>query len=166
MAQIQDLAPTRLADQLERGFRGGAWHGPAVMELLSGVDGALAQWRPGPNRHSMAEIAGHLAYWLEDAQCQIVGTARPQGEPGSDWGPPELGSEAAWQAVCAALEEAHGRLREAVLHLEEGSLDEARSGFDTTIRGLLLGTLQHNAYHAGQLALLRKLAEAADGRLP
>jgi len=166
MTPSQDLAPIRLADQLERGFRGGAWHGPAVMELLSGVDGAQAQWRPGPNHHSMAELVGHLAYWLEDAQRQIVGAARLQAEPGSDWGPPELGSEAAWQALCATLEEAHGRLRDAVLHLEEGSLDEARSGFDTTIRGLLLGTLQHNAYHAGQLALLRKLAEGAGGRLP
>lgn len=166
MAQLQDLAPTRLADQLERGFRGGAWHGPALMELLSGVDGALAQWRPGPNRHSMAEIVGHVTYWLEEAQRQVVGTSRLKDEPGSDWGPDELGSEAAWQAVRAALEEAHGRLREAVLHLEEGRLDEVRSGFDTTIRGLLLGTLQHNAYHAGQIALLRNLAEAASGRHP
>jgi len=166
MTQSQDLGPIRLADQLERGFRGGAWHGPAVMEILSGVDGALAQWRSGPSHHSMAEIVGHLAYWFEDAQRQIAGAARPQGEPGSDWGPPELGSEATWQGLCTTLEEAHGRLREAILQLEEGSLDEARSGFDTTIRGLLLGTLQHNAYHAGQLALLRKLAEAAGGRLP
>jgi hypothetical protein len=136
------------------------------MEILSGVDGALAQWRPGPSHHSMAETVAHLAYWLQDAQCQIAGIPGPQGEPGSDWEAPALGSEASWQTLCATLEEAHGRLREAVLHLEESSLDEARSGFDTTIRGLLLGMLQHNAYHAGQLALLRKLAAGAGGRLP
>jgi len=164
MAQTQDLAPTRLADQLERGFRGGAWHGPAVMELLSGVDEALAQWRPAPASHSIAEIVGHLTYWLEETQGQIAGLARPQGEPGSDWGPSVLTSKTAWQAAYAALEEAHGRLQTAVLDLAETRLDEARSGSDTTIRGLLQGTLQHNAYHAGQIALLRKLAEAALGR--
>ncbi|BDU70210.1 hypothetical protein GETHOR_23110 [Geothrix oryzae] len=164
MPETQTLTSTCLADQLERGFRGGAWHGPAVMELLTGVDGPLAQWRPYPTSHSMAELAGHLAYWLRDAERQIVGAPHLQGGPGSDWGPAVMDSEAAWQAVCAALEEAHGRLRTAVLQVEESRFDEARSGSDTTIRGLLMGTLQHNAYHAGQIALLRKLAEAAGGR--
>ena len=166
MAQSQDLAPTRLADQLERGFRGGSWHGPALMELLSGVDGRLAQWRPGPATHSIAELVGHLAYWLEDTERQIVGANRPQYVPGSDWGPAKLDSDATWQTACAALEEAHGRLWTAVHELEEARLDEVRSGSDTTIRGLLLGILQHNAYHAGQIALLRKQAEAAAGRTP
>jgi hypothetical protein len=166
MTQIQDLAPTRLADQLERGFRGGAWHGPAVMELLSGVDAGLAQWRPGPAGHSLAETVGHLVFWLEDARRQLLGASRLPSEQGSDWGPAKLVSEAAWQALCASLEEAHGGLRTAILQLEEGRLDEARSGSDTTIRGLLLGTLQHSAYHAGQMALVRKLAEAAGQGLP
>ncbi|WP_257310347.1 DinB family protein [Geothrix fuzhouensis] len=166
MAQSQDLAPTRLADQLERGFRGGAWHGPALMELLAGVDGRLAQWRPSPATHSIAELVGHLTYWLGDTERQILGAERLQGAPGSDWGPAELDSETTWQATCTALEEAHGRLWSAVHQLEETRLDEARSGSETTIRGLLLGILQHNAYHAGQIALLRKQAEAAAGRTP
>ncbi|GLH72708.1 hypothetical protein GETHLI_12100 [Geothrix limicola] len=162
----QDLAPTRLADQLERAFQGGAWHGPALMELLAGVDGAMAQWRPGPAGHSIAEIVGHLRYWMEDARRQILGGPGSPGEPGADWGASEPDTEAAWQALGAALEEAHCGLRTAVQQLEEGALDEARPGSDTTIRGLLLGTLQHNAYHAGQIALLRKQAEAARGSRP
>jgi uncharacterized damage-inducible protein DinB len=136
------------------------------MELLSGIDRRLAQWRPGPATHSIAELVGHLAYWLGDTERQVVGAERPQGPPGSDWGPAELDSEASWQAICAALEEAHGRLWTAVQQLEEARLDEVRSGSDTTLRGLLLGILQHNAYHAGQIALLRKQAEAAGGRVP
>lgn len=166
MAQTQDLAPTRLADQLERGFRGGAWHGPALMEVLSGVDAATARWRPDATSHSIAEIVGHLTYWLEDTWRQIFGGPRSQAEPGSDWGHPPVDSEAAWQAVCAALEGAHVHLQAEVLQLAENRLDEARPGSDTTIRGLLMGTLQHNAYHAGQIALLRKRTEAAAGRLP
>lgn len=162
----QDPAPTRLADQLERAFHGGAWHGPAVMELLAGVDGALAQWRPGPATHSIAEIVGHLRYWMEDARGQILGMPKAPGQPGADWGPADLGSETAWRALCSALEDAHCGLRNAVLQLDEGGLDQARPGSDTTIRGLLLGTLQHNAYHAGQIALLRKQAEAARERQP
>jgi hypothetical protein len=166
MAQAQDLAPTRLADQLERAFWGGAWHGPAVMELLSGVDAALAQWRPGPPAHTIAETVGHLAHWMEDSRRQILGEPHPVHGAGGDWGPAALASEEAWQALCATLEDAHCRLRTAVLQLEEGQLDLARSGSDTTVRGLLLGTLQHTAYHAGQVALVRHLGEGALGRRP
>ena len=60
MPQTQDLASTRLADQLERSFRGGAWHGPALMEVLAGVDAAVARWHPEPASHSIADIVGHL----------------------------------------------------------------------------------------------------------
>lgn len=164
MAQTQVLAPTRLADQLERAFQGGAWHGPAVMELLSAVDAPLARWHPGPKTHSIAAIVGHLTYWLEEVRWQLLGGARP-AEPGPDWGL-DPDSEAAWLALRDALEEAHVQLRAAVLAFPESRLDEVRSGADTTIRGLLLGTLQHNAYHAGQIALVRKLAEGGREGLP
>lgn len=165
MPVTRDTAPTRLADQLERAFRGGAWHGPSVMELLSGVDAARARWRPGPSVHSIAELAGHMAHWMEDARRQVLGEALADQAP-ADWESPDLGSDAAWRALCQALEAAHCGLRDAVRPLEEARLDEVRPGSDTTLRGLLLGTLQHNAYHAGQIGLLRKLSEAALGRLP
>ncbi|HSS50781.1 MAG TPA: hypothetical protein VLX28_17720 [Thermoanaerobaculia bacterium] len=34
-----------LADRLERAFRGGAWHGPAVAGALAGVEEATAAAR-------------------------------------------------------------------------------------------------------------------------
>jgi hypothetical protein len=158
MTRTQALASTRLADQLERSFQGGAWHGPALMEVLAGVDGALAGWRPSPSSHSIGEIVGHLAYWLEDTRRQVLSEAPDSQDPVGDWaGSPT--SEVTWKELLEALEVAHGRLRDAVLDLSETRLDETRSGSDTTIRGLLVGTLQHNAYHAGQISLVRKLAE-------
>ncbi len=160
MTRTQDLAPARLADQLERGFRGGAWHGPALMELLAGLNAGQARWRPDPAAHCIADLVGHLAYWLEDTRRQVTGMPRTPAEAAADWAAPAPASEADWQAACADLEAAHEGLRAAVLDLAAGRLDEARSGSDTTIRGLLQGTLQHNAYHAGQIALLRRLAEA------
>jgi hypothetical protein len=166
MEETRDLAPTRLADQLERGFQGGAWHGPALMEILAGVEAGTAQWRPGPAVHSIAEIVGHLAFWLKDAHHQTTGVPREPAGLGADWGPAELGSEADWRALLARLEDAHCGLRDAVLHLSEERLDEAHSGSETSLRGVLLGVLQHNAYHAGQMALVRKLAGLGGGGQP
>jgi hypothetical protein len=46
---------------LEEGYGPGAWHGPDLNSALDGVTAALAHWRPGAERHSIAEIALHHA---------------------------------------------------------------------------------------------------------
>jgi hypothetical protein len=38
----------------------------------------------------------------------------------------------------------------------ERLLDDPVGGSDPTVRGLLFGVVQHHAYHAGQIVLLRK----------
>lgn len=161
-----DPATTGLVDQLERSFRGGAWHGPALMEVLAGVEAATAQWRPDPGVHSIAEEVGHLAFWLDDARRQITGEARRAPGAAEDWGPATLATEAAWQALCADLESAHQGLRAALLEVAGARLGDALAGSDATLRGLVLGTLQHSAYHAGQMSLLLRLARIAGGGRP
>jgi hypothetical protein len=43
-----------------------------------------------------------------------------------------------------------------VIALSDEQLDHAISHADPTIRGLLMGILQHNAYHAGQMMQILK----------
>jgi hypothetical protein len=147
----------RLTDQLERGFRGGAWHGPAIWEVLSGVDARVAAWRPAPEAHSIVDLVGHLTYWMRDTGHHLGGIAPASG---SDWPEGATLTEMEWKARCEALEAAYRDLQTALGTLDDGRLEDTVPGSDPTIRGLLLGTLQHNAYHSGQMALLRKLAEA------
>jgi len=51
-----------------------------------------------------------------------------------------------------------------VLALDDTRLDDAVDGSDPTLRGMLIGLLQHNAYHAGQISLARKVAAGGSGR--
>jgi len=162
------LLPTseasRFADQLERSFRGGAWHGPSVAEALAGVSAARAHRRPLPGAHNIIELVFHIAFWLDGSRRRIEGEALTGPEPEADW-PAAAGggshSEAAWRAALGRLEEAHRRLHATVLELDDERLDLAVAGADPTLRGMLLGILQHNAYHAGQIALLAKVAAAS-----
>ena len=149
----------RIADQLERSFRGGAWHGPALQETLADVDAAVAGRRPLPNAHSIWEIALHAGAWMDVARRRIAG--EPVGEltPELDWAAPIDDSEDAWRATLARLQEAHSSLHAAVLELDEERLEDPVAGSDPTVRGLLLGVLQHNVYHAGQIAILEKAGE-------
>ena len=154
----------RLADLLERSYRGGAWHGPALAEALDGVDAALAGRPPGPGAHSIAELATHVAYWIEESRRRIPGVAPGEPPQGDDWVRARDLSESAWAGVRSGLEAAHRRLHAAVLALDDTRLDDAVDGSDPTLRGMLIGLLQHNAYHAGQISLARKVAAGGSGR--
>ena len=151
----------RLADQLERSVRGGAWHGPSIEEALEGVDAAAAARRPLAGAHTIAEIAAHVAFWIEAASRRLEGDPVSGGGE-DDWPAPAAGEDG-WRQLLAALDAAHRRLHAKVLAMDDAALDGPVAGSDPTVRGLLLGILQHNAYHGGQIVLLRK-AEAAAGR--
>lgn len=154
----------RLADQLERAFRGGAWHGPALAETLIGVDAATAAAHPVPGAHSIWEIVHHAAAWTDIARRRMAGEAAGQVPLEEDWPPvPDDPSPEAWKAAQDALEQAHRRLHAAVLELPEHCLEDCVTGSDPTIRGLLLGLLQHQAYHAAQIVILQKAAVNGGG---
>ena len=46
----------RIAEQLRRAVDGEAWHGPAVMQILAGVDARTAAAHPLAEGHSLWEI--------------------------------------------------------------------------------------------------------------
>lgn len=152
-----------LADQLERSFHGGAWHGPAVAEVLAGVDAASAALKVLPS-HNIWEMVHHLTVWCDIARQRMAGDETPCCPPEElDWPAPAEASPAAWAASRRALDEAHRRLHTALRALHDDDLARPVAGSDPTLRGLILGVLQHNTYHAGQIALLKKAAAARGG---
>jgi uncharacterized damage-inducible protein DinB len=151
MSQVETLA-----DQLERSFRGGAWHGPAVAETLAGVEADTAAARPILGAHSIWEIVHHLTVWNDVPRRRLDGEGLQNLSAEGDWPPVRDVSAGAWQAALTALEDAHAALHARVLDLADAQLDDPVTGSDPTVRGMLFGVLQHNAYHAGQIMLLRK----------
>lgn len=145
-----------LSDQLERAFRGGAWHGPAVLEALDGVDAADAARRPIAGGHTIWELVAHTAAWIEVTDRRIRGEAVQCLPDEEDW--PHMGavSGEAWSKLLERLEESYRSLHGTLEDLADADLERPTKGSAPTIRGLLFGVLQHNVYHAGQIALLRK----------
>jgi hypothetical protein len=152
----------RLADQLERAFRGGARHGPSLDEALDGVDTATAAARPIAGAHSIAELTGHVAFWIDAACRRMRGEVIGNVPQEVDFPPHAASSDEAWRRTRAGLEQAHRKLHAALLALADEQLDGAVTGSDPTVRGQLLGILQHNAYHAGQIVLLKKARDGGE----
>jgi uncharacterized damage-inducible protein DinB len=153
-----NVESSRFADLLERSFHGGAWHGPSLREALDGIDAVAARQRVGGS-HSIAEIVGHLTFWIDAGWRRIEGGHPPEAE-GSDWPTDDPQSPAAWTETLARLESAHRKLHARVAALDDERLDDPVPGSDPTVRGLLAGLLEHNAYHAGQIVLLARAAKA------
>ena len=143
----------RIQDQLKRAFEGDAWHGPSVREVLDGVDAATAAARPIPDGHSIWELTLHLTTWEAVVAARIRGTSTDALEA-EDW--PEIKDtrESAWRATREALESGHRDLVAAIADVDVSRLQEKVGR--RTLYVLLHGVVQHDLYHAGQIALLRK----------
>ena len=147
----------RILDQLRRAYEGGAWHGPSVREVLAGVSAAQAHARPLANGHTIYELVRHIAVW-ED-----VGRRRLEGDPAEvpisspeDWPSADDTSEAAWEKAKTALDRGHQALIEALKRVDESRLDEPILVGKSSVYVTLHGVIQHDLYHAGQIAILKK----------
>jgi hypothetical protein len=137
------------------------WHGgPSPVGALRGVAAEQARWRPTPRRKSVWELALHIAYWKY--------TARRHLEPGEHLrfarSPanfprlPQPADAAAWARDVALLWSEHDRLVEAVRAFRGRRLDAIPPGGKRWTYGeLVLGIAAHDAYHTGQIQLLKRL---------
>ena len=146
----------RIMDQLDRGFAGEAWHGPSLMQLLEGINPEDAAEHPIRGAHSIWELANHIAAWKTIVQHRAAGEAVKDVTAEQDWPPPFEVSEAAWTRALEDLRASHARLRGVIERLREEQLAHKAAGEKYSIYFMVHGLIQHDLYHAGQIAVLKK----------
>jgi uncharacterized damage-inducible protein DinB len=146
---------SRIADQLRRAFYGSAWHGPAVVELLEDVDAGAAAAKPLKDVHSIWELLLHVAAWdraglrrLGGEKCQLKGSANFPRVPAP--------TDPAWREAVAMAKRTHDTLVETVAALSDKRLRDQVPGKRYDFYHMLHGIAQHELYHAGQMAILKK----------
>ena len=151
-----------LAECLDRSVSGDAWHGPSLQAVLADITPEEAQSRPIRGAHTILEIVLHTAAWLQEIDARVQGRPPSLPEPG-DWP-----AEAAWPAVRDRLDGAYRSLRTHLAAFPEARLAEmvgpardAPLGSGVTFGVMLVGLMEHNAYHGGQLSLLKRLLREA-----
>ena len=145
----------RIQDQLERGFSGSAWHGPSVMELLADVDAAKAAARPIAGAHSIWDLVLHIAAWDQAAATRLRGD-RAQLSDAEDWPAVSDTSAEAWTQALETLKRNHRELHEAIGRVEDTNLERPIVEGMASVYVTLHGVIQHDLYHAGQIAILKK----------
>jgi uncharacterized damage-inducible protein DinB len=145
----------RIIEQLRRAVEGEAWHGPSVMEILSGVDAPTAAAHPLAGAHSIWEILNHITAWSRAVARRLGGQA-VQLEGADDWPPVGETSEAAWQAAVASFRGAQQELTAKLKSMSNDELGMPVPGKNYSNSFMLYGVVQHHLYHAGQMAVLKK----------
>jgi len=146
----------RIVDQLQKAIDGRAWHGPPLMPLLSDVDAQQAVARPLKERHTIWELVLHINAWRDKVRRVLVGEEMESLPEEEDWPPVDDTSDEAWAKAVEELKRVHEVLIEVVSGFSESRLDETVPGASYTFYNMLHGLVQHDLYHAGQMAILKK----------
>jgi uncharacterized damage-inducible protein DinB len=146
----------RILDQLSRAFEGEAWHGPAVLEILRETTAQQAASRPVNGAHTIWETALHIAAWLRACRRRLEGDRAQLSGP-EDWPAVNGSDDKAWQEVIAGMKQALDELQTAIAQLDDSRLDQPIIDGMSSVYVTLHGVIQHSLYHAGQMAILKKI---------
>jgi hypothetical protein len=143
--------------RIVKAFDGPCWHGPALTEILDGVDAKTARARPALGVHSIAEQVRHIIYWAEDTRLRFEGAQPQHPELEADWPTVEILGDAHWHKLVEQLRIAHVNLAEVVRAYPRTRLAEIVPGCKVTFEIMAIGIPEHAAYHGGQIALLKRM---------
>lgn len=151
MREIQKIV--QLFDDLQKGE---CWAGVNMQQALSGVDAGMAAYKRNGNGNgnSIWQLVNHLIYWRKTVMIRLTG--KNERPPGPDFYQPEEKTETSWQACLLEFEVVYLSLREALMAFDGDKLDDPSPMPGQTYYQLLMGCLQHDAYHMGQIVLLKK----------
>ena len=145
----------RIVAEYDRVMHGNAWHGDAIWQILDSVPAETAAQRPLAEAHSIWEIVLHMTFW-EGVGAKRLAGQRAGLDEALNFPAPPAATEINWQKTREAFRTSNQEFREALAKLEAARLDELSAAGKRSLYEEAHGVIQHNVYHAGQIALLRK----------
>ncbi len=135
---------------LDESYARNGWHGPTLRGALRGLTANQAFWRPARGRHNIWDFVLHCAYWKHTVWRRLTGARRSAfPRQGSNWFETPLPTEKAWRDDLRLLAGTHRLLLEAV--------EEAPAMLIRAKARLIYGVATHDAYHTGQIQILKRL---------
>ena len=135
------------------------WFGRAVYEILGEVDESKVDTKPNSTEHSMIELLWHMNTWAEFALGSLENRSVDEMKAieANDWREidPKIHT---WEKGLEELNVTHNRIVEILKQKTDDSfLEDIVPLRKFNFRYLLNGLIQHNIYHLGQIAYLKKM---------
>jgi len=143
---------------LENTLDADPWFGRPVYVILREVESTIAYKKPAPGSHSLVELLYHMLTWAEFTLKRIEKDDIDDLDAFEklDWREidPQIHD---WDEGLAAFIATNQQII-ALLHTKDDAfLNETVDYRSYDFRYLLNGIIQHNIYHTGQVAYLKKL---------
>ena len=137
---------------------GEPWFGRAVFTILDEIDPAIVHQKPNENSHSLIQLLYHMNTWAEFTLKSIEKTGKEDiaAIEQMDWREidPTIHS---WQKGLVEFKNANEKIIALLETKNDEFLKEMVGHRKYNFRFLLNGLIQHNIYHLGQMAYVKKL---------
>lgn len=149
-----------IISMLRSTYDGEPWYGSSMNTIFSGIEPHMAIQRPG-GQHSLLDLLYHIIHWREFT------ISRLQPESGqtikyfdeNDWVELDHTDLSLWEKGLRELDTTQQRLVALLGEKEDSMLTEQVADRKYDFRFLLHGVVQHDIYHLGQMAYVKKLLD-------
>ena len=150
---------------LQNTLNGEPWFGRAVYTILEEVDGskvyikpAGTAERPDNSGHSLIELLYHMITWAGFTLGKLDNNADPGLTQSEDLDWREIDRNVhTWQAGLEKFRKIHEKIIVILETKDDSFLSGMVEGRKFNYRFMLNGLIQHNIYHLGQVAYVKKL---------
>ena len=146
----------------ESTLSGQPWFGRGVYEILGEIDESIVKMKPNDNSHSLLELLWHMNTWAEFtlANLEERTVSDLSAIEKNDWRELDAVSHS-WRSGITELKSTHHQIIALLSKKEDDSfLSDMVQTRQYNFRFMLHGLIQHNIYHLGQVAYIKKMLMA------
>lgn len=149
-----------IIDLLQESLHGDPWYGRSMQAITSEVEPSSAYVNPEEKGHSPIELLYHMITWAEVVENRLKDEALKAiaSLEQLDWRKIDP-TVHTWRKGLSLLKDAHQRIINLLQHKDDTLLDAPVAGKKYDFRTMLHGLIQHNIYHLGQIAYIKKLLD-------
>ena len=149
-----------IAGQIKDAYEGEPWFGRSIKEILNELDVDIVFEKPN-DQHSIVQLLWHMINWKEF----VISRLANDNEKGvqyfehNDWRALDHSDKTLWPKGLQQFAKLHNELVEMIEQQNDVLLSEQVSGRNYDFRKLLYGIIQHEIYHLGQIAYIKKMLQ-------
>lgn len=145
------------AAQLDENFSGEPWFGRNIQAILKEINEEIANQKPN-GQHSMLELLYHMINWrLFTINRLEKSSATVKSFEENDWQVLDHQDKSLWQKGIEQLNDTQQRLLNLINTMKDEDLQSPVHERDYENRTLINGIIQHDIYHLGQIAYIKKM---------
>jgi uncharacterized damage-inducible protein DinB len=147
-----------IVEKMKEVYEGDPWFGRSAKSLLNDVNEKVVYQKPS-GQHSILELLWHMITWKEF----VISRLRPAADKDlryfekNDWRKLDHTDTTVWKKGLEQFHQLHKDLVELTWQEKDELLSKRVEERNYDFRKLLLGVIEHDIYHLGQIAYLTKM---------